>query len=140
MSEAKPLLHRVVVAAIIQNHKGEILAAQRPPGKWGAGKWEFPGGKVEQGETPRQALQRECMEELGMEILPGCIFDVLTFSYPDQPHDQPHGLVLIFIQCQHVAGEPKPLDGQEFRWVQTQELPTLDWLEADWPIVHQLTQ
>lgn len=126
--------HRVVVAAIIENERGEYLAAQRPEGKWGAGKWEFPGGKVERGETPRGALTRECREELGIEITPGPVVEALTFSYPDRTDD----LLLLFIRCTHAGGEVRGLDNQQFRWVSPKAALELDWLDADWPIIRQL--
>lgn len=126
----------MVVAAIIHNAEGKYLAAQRPEGKWGAGKWEFPGGKVERGEEPRQALQRECLEELALQVNPGAVVEVMSFSYPDRSDD----LLLIFFECTAEGSTPQPQDAQAFRWVTPKEALELDWLEADWPVVHQLAR
>jgi 8-oxo-dGTP diphosphatase len=111
---------------------GLILAAQRPPGGWGAGKWEFPGGKLEMGEDPRAALVRECREELGVVIEPGEVFDVAAHSYADGL-----SVVLLFIRCRVFSGEPQPIEVADTRWVNANEILQLDWLEADWPIVEK---
>ncbi|MDX1973676.1 MAG: (deoxy)nucleoside triphosphate pyrophosphohydrolase [Candidatus Sumerlaeia bacterium] len=129
-------LFRVVVAGILRRHDGAYLACQRPPGKWGAGKWEFPGGKVEHGESPPQALIRELREELGIEIEPRFLREALTFSYPDRTDS----LLLLFLECELASGTLHAREGQEFRWVTPEEALALDWLEADWPIVHQLRE
>lgn len=72
-----------VVAAILQNEQGEILICQRPQGKNCALLWEFPGGKIEQGEAPKTALLRECKEELSVDIAVECFFDESTYHYPE---------------------------------------------------------
>ncbi len=123
--------HRVVVAAMLEDGD-RILAAQRPPGGWGAGKWEFPGGKLELGEDPRAALARECREELGVEVEAGDVFDVAAHSYADGL-----SVVLLFIRCRIVSGQPAPIEVGDIRWVNADEIMQLDWLEADWPIVEK---
>ncbi len=121
--------HRVVVAAMIERD-GLILAAQRPAGGWGAGKWEFPGGKLELGEDPRAAVIRECREELGVEVEPREVFDVAAHSYADGL-----SVVLLFIRCRIISGGITPIGVADARWVDANEILGLDWLEADWPIV-----
>jgi mutator protein MutT len=111
---------------------GLILAAQRPEGGWGAGKWEFPGGKLEMGEDPRTALVRECREELGVVIEAGDVFDVAAHSYADGL-----SVVLLFIRCRIVTGDPQPIEVADIRWVDANEITHLDWLDADWPIVEK---
>ena len=123
-----------VVAAAVTDAAGRILIAQRPPGKHLAGSWEFPGGKVEPGETRVQALARELHEELGITVTgqPRPLM-CLTHSYP-------FGDVLIdmWVVTDYV-GEPQGLDGQALRWCTPEELETADMLPADRPIVRALT-
>jgi len=126
--------HTVVVAAVIERG-GMFLAHQRPPGGWGAGMWEFPGGKLERGEDPREAVMRECREELGVEVIPTAIDDVLCHAYSDLG-----STVLVFIRCCLADGEPEPqcLEGGAVRWLGPDELGTVEWLEADLPFVERL--
>jgi len=106
MSEA--LLH--VAAAIIQRPNGQVLLAQRPAGKAYAGYWEFPGGKLEPGETPRAALDRELAEELGLAVRSAAPWLVQRFRYP-------HAHVLLhFFRVFDWSGEPVGHDGQAFVW------------------------
>lgn len=130
---SKSPIHRVVVAAMIENDRGELLVAQRPQGKWGAGKWEFPGGKLEEGEDPKAALHRECEEELGVSLEDLNIFDVICHQYDK---DMP-SIVLLFFTAKIKSGEARPLDGGAIEWSSVDRLLEYDWLEADWPIVHK---
>ncbi len=123
--------HKVVVAAMIGDGD-RLLAHQRPPGGWGAGKWEFPGGKLEVGEDARAAIVRECREELGVLVETGAIFDVLTFTYDDLG-----SVVLIFIESRIVKGTPQALEGGAIQWIGRENIHTLDWLAADWPVVRR---
>ena len=117
-----------VCAAVIREN-GKVLVSSRPPGKAAAGKWEFPGGKTEPGETPGECIVREMREELGVEVIPlDTIFDIV--------HVYPGGAVhLNFIRCLRKDGsEPKAKEGQEFRWVPVSELCGMDFMEADLPL------
>jgi 8-oxo-dGTP diphosphatase len=122
-----------VVAAAVTNAEGRVLIAQRPPGKVLAGSWEFPGGKVEAGETRVQALARELSEELG-----------ITLTGQPRPlmrlrHSYPFGDVLIDMWVvTRYRGEPVGLDGQALRWCTLEELETAEMLPADRPIVAAL--
>ncbi len=123
-----------VVAGAVIDARGRVLIAQRPPGKHLAGSWEFPGGKVEPGETRVLALARELREELGIEILEPQPLMQLRHSYP-------FGDVLIDMWVvRRYSGEPKGLDGQELRWCSLEELGTADLLPADRPIVAALQE
>ena len=109
-----------------------MLIAQRPPGKKLAGSWEFPGGKLEPGETRVEALARELREELGIGIAqPRPLIRVR--------HRYPFGEVLIDMWVVYrYDGEPRGLDGQQLRWCHQDELATADLLPADRPIVRAL--
>jgi 8-oxo-dGTP diphosphatase len=124
--------HKVVVAAIIERD-GRILVCQRRAGDWGAGKWEFPGGKLEVGEVPRLALERECEEELGVVVRAGGVYDLVHHTYADLGP-----VLLLFIKVQIVSGEPRPVEVAAFEWSRREDLATYDWLPADEPIVARL--
>ena len=118
---------RVVVSAALLDGSGRVLAARRrrPDG------WEFPGGKVEPGETERQAVVRECREELGVTVEVG---DRLG---PDVPVAD--GWTLRAWTGRILAGEPVAYEHAELRWVPCAELGALDWLPGDLPAVAALT-
>ncbi len=99
-----------VAAAVILRADGSVLLAQRPPGKPYAGYWEFPGGKLEPGETPRHALDRELAEELGLAVRRASPWIVQEFVYP-HAHVELH-----FFRVFAFDGEPHGHDGQAFRW------------------------
>lgn len=124
--------HKVVVAAIIER-EGKILVHQRPEGSWGAGKWEFPGGKLEIGEDPRDAVVRECQEELGVDVEVGKVVEVLTHKYADLPP-----VILLFFTATIKSGDPKPLLGGSVEFSFRSDLSKYDWLEADLPIIEKL--
>jgi 8-oxo-dGTP diphosphatase len=120
-----------VVAAVIFNPRGEFLLAQRPPGKAYAGYWEFPGGKVEPGETPETALIRELQEELGIDTWTSCLAP-LTFashSYPD------FHLLMPLFACRRWSGIPTPREGQSLAWVRPQDLRDYPMPPADLPLI-----
>ena len=109
----------LVAACVLLDGEGRILIAKRPPGRSLAGLWEFPGGKVEQGELPEHALVRELAEELGIDIAPADL-SPLTFAshaYPDF-----HLLMPLFL-CTRWRGEATPHEGQELAWVKPRSLP-----------------
>ena len=109
-----------------------MLIAQRPPGKWRAGRWEFPGGKVDAGETPEGAMRRELAEELGIHVLQLKALRSFRHDYPDRSVEIALWLVPAF------RGEPRGLDGQALRWVAPAELARSDLLEADLPMIEPL--
>jgi 8-oxo-dGTP diphosphatase len=124
--------HYQVVAAVIER-EGKILCAQRGPGRALEGKWEFPGGKVEGGETRQEALIRELREELSVRIVPGEPLMTVEHRYPD------FGLTLHAYRAAIVSGEPVLGEHRDLRWLAPRELSSLNWAEADMPIVERLT-
>jgi 8-oxo-dGTP diphosphatase len=122
-----PRIH--VVAGILRDRAGRVLIAERPPGKHGAGHWEFPGGKVAAGESPRAALARELDEELGVRVDEAEPFTCLDHDYPDRH------VHLEFWQVYRFSGEPEPREQQRLRWVPVAELGEAGLLPADAPVV-----
>lgn len=122
----------LVVAAALYDSQGRVLIAQRPPGKHLAGRWEFPGGKVAEGETEAAALARELREELGIEVRASRPFMRLTHSYPDRNVELSMWLV------ERYTAIPRSLDGQRLKWVAPADLGAEDLLEADRPFVEAL--
>lgn len=121
-----------VAAAVLQKPDGTFLLAQRPAGKIWAGYWEFPGGKVEPGETPHHALVRELREELGIETV--CAYPWITriFTYP-------HATVrLHFFRVTQWHGEPHPHEGQQFTWQQPSAVSVAPMLPANAPVLRAL--
>jgi 8-oxo-dGTP diphosphatase len=126
---------KVVAAALVRSGATpQLLIAQRPAGKWQAGRWEFPGGKVEADESSRQALARELREELGVEVQAAQLLGQFTHAYPDRSVEIELWLVTQF------TGQPLGLDGQELHWVSLDELAARDLLEADRPMIEPLRQ
>ena len=120
-----------VSAVALIDPEGRILLAQRPPGKSLAGLWEFPGGKVEPGETPEQALIRELQEELGIDTQVSCLAP-LTFashSYPD------FHLLMPLFACRRWQGIPSPREGQTLAWVRPDRLRDYPMPPADLPLI-----
>ena len=127
-----PLL---VVAAVIENSKNEVLIALRPHShKVEGGKWEFPGGKVEAGETPESALVREIREELGIEIRVESWLGLTSHVYQDAGVH----VVLLFYRCTHLAGEFNLCDVAEVRWVSRNVRPDLEFAAAEADILGQV--
>jgi 8-oxo-dGTP diphosphatase len=118
-----------VAAGLILDDVGRLLACRRPEGKHLGGKWEFPGGKVEEGERPAVALVRELEEELGITVTCGEGLTPVVWDYGRGP------IRLHSFVCRIAAGELHPHEHSEIRWCQPDELPALDWAEADVPIL-----
>lgn len=127
---AKPRLR--VVAAALFDSAGRVLIAQRPEGKHMAGWWEFPGGKVADGETDAQALVRELREELGVESHAMQLISTMSHEYPDRVVD------LVLWHAALANGEPRGLDGQQLKWVDCQSLGSERLLPADLPLIPAL--
>ncbi|WP_026129708.1 (deoxy)nucleoside triphosphate pyrophosphohydrolase [Nocardiopsis prasina] len=126
----------VVGTAIIRD--GHVLAAQRAEPERLRGLWEFPGGKTEPGETPAQALVRECQEELGVTVRAGeQIGADVPFPAPSDGHTRP--AVLRLLGAELLTGEPRALEHREVRWVPAEGLRDLDWMPADIPFLAELT-
>jgi 8-oxo-dGTP diphosphatase len=121
-------MNTVLVAAALITGQNGILLTQREEGDDQGLLWEFPGGKVEEGEEPRQTLQRELREELGIEADAGEIFDVTYHPYPEYP------VLLLVYRCRIKGGLPRPLGCRDLRWVSLRELKDLPMPPADKPI------
>jgi 8-oxo-dGTP diphosphatase len=120
----------VVVAAVIESDDSFLLTL-RPDGTHLSGHWEFPGGKVHESETHAEALRREIFEELDAVATVGEIVHTVTHAYPEKT------VQLFFYRCK-LAGEPKPMIGQQMRWVPRGELESLPFPEADRDLIAQL--
>ena len=120
-----------VVTGILR--KGEhIMVGLRPEGKNLAGQWEFPGGKMEVGESPESALKRELQEELSIEAEIGEIRLVSSHNYGET------GIILLFYEIRFWKGEPKPVHHSELRWIEPEKLRTLDIPDANRKLLDQI--
>ena len=126
----------LVVACALLDTDNRILIAQRPEGKSLAGLWEFPGGKVDPGESPEEALIRELREELGVETKTACLAP-LTFAshaYPDF-----HLLMPLYV-CRRWSGMPQSREGQALKWVRAKALRDFPMPPADEPLIAPLIE
>ncbi|WP_333713967.1 8-oxo-dGTP diphosphatase MutT [Yoonia sp.] len=121
----------LVSAVALIDAEGRILLAQRPEGKSMAGLWEFPGGKVEQGEIPEAALIRELQEELGIDTWASCLAP-LTFA--SHSYDDFHLLMPLFA-CRRWNGTPQSREGQALKWVRANALRDYPMPPADVPLI-----
>lgn len=121
----------LVVAAVIERD-GLMLCARRGTGRAQPGLWEFPGGKVEAGESETEALAREIREELGVEIVVGAFVAEVDHEYGD------YKLRLRAYRGRISGGEPRPTEHEELRWLPAARLPELRWAAADLPVVAAL--
>jgi 8-oxo-dGTP diphosphatase len=120
----------LVVACALVDVDGRVLIAKRPEGRPMAGLWEFPGGKVELGETPEVAMVRELAEELGIDVQPACL---APFTFASHTYETFHLLMPLFI-CRKWGGEVRPREGQEIAWVRAKRLSDYDMPPADVPL------
>ena len=108
-----------------------LLPARRPEGKKMAGLWEFPGGKLNPGETPEAALIRELKEELGIDVSAACL---APFAFASHAYETFHLLMPLYL-CRRWTGRPEPLEGQTLAWVRPEKLGEYQMPEADRPLV-----
>jgi 8-oxo-dGTP diphosphatase len=123
-----------VVAAALLDGEGRILLQQRAPGRAMAGLWEFPGGKVEMGELPEDALARELEEELGIHIAPE---DLSPACFASAPMTGRHMLLLLYL-CRRWQGEPAALDASALVWLRPEEMVPETMPPADAPLIPML--
>lgn len=121
----------MVVAAALADCEGRILLQQRAPGRAMAGLWEFPGGKIEEGETPEAALIRELEEELGIKVecdslAPSC--------FASAPNGDRHMILLLYL-CRAWRGEPRALEAAALKWVRPPQMRALAMPPADRPLI-----
>jgi len=121
-----------VVCAVIRDAGGRVLAARRPPGKAQAGRWEFPGGKIEPPESPEHALVREIREELGCTLVVGAALTPVDHPYPG-------GVIRLRpFFAEIVDGPPVAHEHSELRWVGREQAATLEWAPADVPVLAEI--
>ena len=126
----------VVAACALVDTDGRILLAQRPKGRSLAGLWEFPGGKVEMGETPEKALIRELKEELAIDVSQACLapFTFASHAYPDF-----HLLMPLYV-CRRWEGVARSREGQALKWVRPRDLRDYPMPPADEPLIPPLVE
>jgi 8-oxo-dGTP diphosphatase len=124
----------LVAACALIDADGRVLIAQRPQGKQLAGLWEFPGGKVEPGETPEECLMRELREEIGIETKVACLAP-LTFA--SHSYDDFHLLMPLYV-CRRFEGIAMPLEGQKLKWVRPRQMRDYPMPPADAPLIPAL--
>ena len=134
MHDQDPKKVLYVVACALLDADGRILITKRPEGKPMAGLWEFPGGKIEPGETPEQAAIRELREELGVEPCERCLH---PFAFVSHPYDDFHIVMPLFV-CRTWDGFPQPHEGQELAWVRKEKLKDYPMPAADLPLAAEL--
>ncbi|MBI1182484.1 MAG: NUDIX domain-containing protein [Alphaproteobacteria bacterium] len=132
MTDAKPVV--LVVAVALVDVDGRVLIAQRPEGRSMAGLWEFPGGKVEPGETPEAALIRELQEELGIDTWASCL---APFTFASHTYDGFHLLMPLFV-CRKWQGTPAAREHAALKWVFPARLGDYPMPAADVPLVAML--
>ena len=123
-----------VVAAALTEEDGRVLLQQRAPGRAMAGLWEFPGGKVDEGELPEAALVRELREELGIEVAAA---DLMPACFASAPLGERHMILLLYL-CRRWQGTPQPLDAAALRWETPAGMRALAMPPADAPLVDLL--
>ncbi len=113
---------------------GRVLVACRGPGRSLAGHWEFPGGKLEEGEDDRAALVRELREELGLTVVVGDVVGSHVHTYPGG------AIELVVYRCESSGSEPVPTEHEAIRWCRPHELHDLKWAPADIPLVEPVAR
>lgn len=121
-----------VAAGVLSDRHGRVLITRRAPGSHQGGAWEFPGGKLGPGESPREALERELAEELGIRVQKAACLITVEHDYPDR------SVRLHVFQVTRWVGEPRGLENQPLNWLPPQELMGTGLLPADEPIVKLL--
>ena len=124
----------IVVAAALVDGEGKVLLQKRAAGRQMEGLWEFPGGKIDSGETPEAALVRELKEELGIEAEASSLAPA---AFASAPLGERHLLLLLYV-CRQWRGTPQPLDASALQWVRPREMTQLPMPPADEPLVKLL--
>ncbi|WP_309733943.1 8-oxo-dGTP diphosphatase MutT [Chamaesiphon sp. OTE_75_metabat_556] len=126
------LPHKQIGVAVIWNQSGQILIDRRKASGTMGGLWEFPGGKIEPGETVAECIIREIREELAIEITVGAHLISINHTYPN------FQLTAIVHHCQHISGIPQPLESEEVRWVKASDLNNYQFPAANVAIIHAI--
>lgn len=131
---ASPLPHKIIGVAIIWNQAGQILIDRRLPGGSSGGLWEFPGGKLEPGETIEECITREIKEELAIEIAIEQHFRTIDHTYKESR------VTLYFYHCRYLRGTPQALESEEIRWVTLAEMEQFSFPAANQEIIQALKE
>lgn len=123
----------IVVSAAIIHKDDKVLISQRMAGSYLEFLWEFPGGKVEEGESPEECIVREITEELGMTVSVMDIYDVVYHEYEDRT------VLLLVYDCRYLSGEPRPIECNAYNWVRVDELNQYKFTFADERVVRKMT-
>lgn len=121
----------LVAACALVDRDGRVLLARRPEGKSMAGLWEFPGGKVEPGESPEDTIVRELSEELGIETKKACL---APLAFASHAYEQFHLLMPLYV-CRRYWGTVEPREGQALKWVRPRDMRDYPMPEADRPLI-----
>ena len=124
-------MNHIHVACAIIELKGKVLCAQRSEAMSMPLKWEFPGGKIDEGESPQECLKRELREELGIDASVGQPLTATTHQYPS------FSVTLYPFICKIISGDITLHEHSAMVWLPVEELHTLDWCEADWPVIEE---
>ena len=115
----------LTVAAGVVSRDGRVMLCQRRPEAHNGLKWEFPGGKLEPGESPETALRRELREELAIDVAVGRVLDAVYFAYPDRE------VLVLFYPCEITSGEPRAVDCNAIAWALPDDVLSYDFAGAD---------
>lgn len=129
-----PLSHKQIGVAVINNHQGQVLIDRRKASGEMGGLWEFPGGKIEPGETIEECIQREVKEELDIEIVVGDRLATITHTY------ETFMVTLYVHDCQHLKGQPQTIECTEVRWVEPAQMHQYQFPQANTQIINLLQQ
>ena len=129
-----PLPHKTIGVGVIWNEQSQILIDRRRPEGLLGGLWEFPGGKIEPGETVEECIKREIKEELGIEIEVGDRLITIDYAYSD------FHVTLTVHHCRHLTGIPQPIESDEVRWVTLDEIDQFPFPKANSQIIAALRQ
>ncbi len=121
------MLVKLVSACALINEKGKVLINKRPEGKDYAGYWEFPGGKVEENETPEDAIIRELKEEINIDVSAACL---APLSFTEKNYEKYYVVVLLYV-CRKWEGHMKPMENQQIEWVYPNDIEDFNVLPAD---------
>ncbi|HEX8655801.1 MAG TPA: (deoxy)nucleoside triphosphate pyrophosphohydrolase [Allosphingosinicella sp.] len=135
-AEVENIPTMMVVAAALVDPEGRILLQQRPEGRAMAGLWEFPGGKVEQGELPEAALARELEEELGIA---SAAVDLAPACFASAPLGERHLILLLYL-CRRWEGDPRPLHAEALKWLAPADMDPDEMPPADRPLIALLAK